>query len=107
MASRHACFTTPVSTSGPATGWTSVDTVRIEGEVPGDARDGVIRGLVRPRGIRRPIAAYRDAVIAAVAFVGTIGPVSAALEQGHIDVLARYVLDGQIVCLAKRQGFAG
>src|SRR5439155_23287536 len=66
-----------------------VDPVRIKRQVFPDCRYGGIRSLVGPDGVNRALPASRNAVIGALAFVGTIRLVRGPLQLSHIDVLAR------------------
>src|ERR1700738_5153715 len=72
-----------------------------------DLGDGGVRSLVGPYGVHGAFAADRDAVVRAVAFERAVRCVVGALQQCHVDVAARDVLDGVIVGLAQREGAAG
>jgi hypothetical protein len=70
-----------------------VDAIRVKGEIIFDPRDGGVGSLVTPHRVDRTLAAERDAEIAAIAFVRAISGVVRAVEERHIDVFARDVLN--------------
>ena len=84
-----------------------VDPVRVKRQVFPDCRYGGIRSLVGPDGVDRALSASRNAVIGALALVGTIRLVRGPLQLRHIDVLARDVLHRGIGRLLQGQGLVG
>src|SRR6267154_3860530 len=83
-----------------------VDPVRVKRQVFPDCRYGDIRSFVAPDGVDRAFSAGRNAVISALALVGTIRLVRGPLQLRHIDVLARNVLHQGIGRFLQGQGLA-
>src|SRR5437660_6422867 len=71
-----------------------------------DRRDGSVWGLITPHSIDRTLAAERNAEVAAIPLVRAVGGAIGAVEEPHVDVLARNVLDGGIGRFAERQSFS-
>src|SRR6267154_4804477 len=84
-----------------------VDPVRVKRQVFPDCRYGDIRSFVAPDGVDRAFSAGRNAVISALALVGTIRLVRGPLQLRHVDVLARDVLHRWIGRFLQGQGLAG
>src|ERR1700735_3490969 len=58
-----------------------------------------MRSLIGPHGILRSGAADGNAVVAAIAFVRTIGVMRCPNEQRHVRIVARQVIDGRVSLL--------
>src|SRR5207244_11254860 len=71
-----------------------------------DLGDGRKRILVRPHRIDRLLSSSRNAVVAAIAFIRTVGSVIRPFQLRKIHVLTWNVLNGRIVRFPKRQGIA-
>src|SRR5207244_932401 len=84
-----------------------VDTIGIEGEVLLDLVDGRVRFLVRPNGIHGTLSANGNTVVRAITLEGAVRGVVRALQERHVDIFARDVLNYRIGRLAQRQRFAG
>src|ERR1700680_1071775 len=84
-----------------------VDAIWIEGDVVLDLGDRDEGGLVGPHGILRAFPSDGNAVVGAVALVGTVGDVVRPLQQRHVHILARDVVDRRIRFLAQRQRLSG
>src|SRR6202012_6074864 len=80
-----------------------VDPVGIESEIILDRRHGPIGRFIRPYRVACALAARRDAVITAIALVGAVGRVIAALQQRHVHVLTGDVGHARIACFAQHQ----
>src|ERR1700720_4533603 len=80
-----------------------VDAFGIEGEMIFDERDRRVRRLIGPHGIHRAMPAKWNAEVGTVALIGTVGGVVRALEQRHVYVLARDVLNRRIARLAQNE----
>src|SRR5205807_772777 len=77
-----------------------------KGEMILDRRDGSVWGLITPHSIDRTIAADRNAEVAAIPLVRAVGGAIGALEERHVDILARDVLNRGIGRFAERQSFS-
>src|SRR5438552_4511155 len=73
-----------------------VNTLGVEGEIILDRHDGSVWGLITPHSIDRTLAAERNAEVAAIPLVRAVGGALGAVEEPHVDVLARDVLNGGI-----------
>lgn len=83
-----------------------VDAVAVKGKIILDRHDGSVWGLITPHSIDRTLAAERNAEVAAIPLVRAVRGAIGAVEEPHVDVLARNVLDGGIGRFAERQGFS-
>ncbi len=72
-----------------------------------DRRHGAIGILIGPHGIVGALASHRNAVIAAIALVGTIGPMDRTREQRHVHIRAWDILDSGIGRLLQGQRVPG
>src|SRR5947209_7617007 len=54
-----------------------------------DRHDGSVWGLITPHSIDRTLAAERNAEVAAIPLVRAVGGAIGAVEEPHVDVLAR------------------
>src|SRR6266852_308016 len=84
-----------------------IDPVRVKRQVFPDCRCGDMRSFVAPDRVDRPLSAGGNAVVGALALVGTIRLVRGPLQLRHIDVLARDVLQRGIGRFLQSQGLAG
>src|SRR5258708_7224691 len=75
--------------------------------MPLDLYNSRKRILVRPRRIDGLLSSSGNAVVIAIAFVGTVGCVICPFQLGKINVLTRNVLNGRIRRFAEHQGVAG
>lgn len=69
-----------------------------------DLGDGCIRRFVCPNGVYRALPAADDAVIGAVALVGTVGRVVCRDKQRRIHVRQRDILDCRVIGFLEGQG---
>src|SRR5271169_3832740 len=83
-----------------------VNTLGVEGEIILDRHDGSVWGLITPHSIDRTLAAEQNAEVAAIPLIRAVGGAIGAVEERHVDVLARNVLDGGIGRFAERQSFS-
>src|SRR6266853_126337 len=84
-----------------------IDPVGIERHMPLDLHNGRKRILVRPHRIDGLLSSSGNAVVIAIAFIGTVSCVIRPFQLGKINVLAWNVLSGRIRRFAQRQGVAG
>jgi len=81
--------------------------VGIERNMPLDLYNSRKRILVRPRRIDGLLSPSGNAVVIAIAFVGTVGCVIRPFQLGKINVLTWNVLNRRMRRFAERQGVAG
>src|ERR1700676_2416541 len=84
-----------------------IDPVGIERDMPLDLHNSRERILVRPHRIDRLRSSSRNAVVIAIAFIGTVGCIIRTFQLGKINILTWNVLNGRIRRFAERQGVAG
>src|ERR1700722_11095767 len=77
-----------------------VNAVRIEREMVLARGDLLVRRFVGPRRVGGTRAAGRDTEIRAVALVGAVSLLVGPLEERHVDVLARDVVDRRVARFA-------
>jgi len=80
-----------------------IDAVRIERDMVLDQCDSFVGVFVRPYRIRGALTAGRNAVVGAFALVRAVSSVVSALQQRHIHVMSRDVLDGRIARFFQRE----
>src|SRR5688572_11010295 len=84
-----------------------VDAVWIERQPLGNLRHCRKRLLVAPDRIFRALVADADRVVRRIALVGAMGRMAAALERGHVGILARNVEHRLVAGFAQRQRARG
>src|ERR1700687_624192 len=84
-----------------------IDALGIERDMPLDPHNSRKRILVRPDRVDGLLSSSGNAVVIAIAFIGTVGCVIRPFQLGKINVLGWNVLNGRIRRFAERQGAAG
>src|SRR6266404_6593077 len=84
-----------------------IHTLGIKRDMPSDQLYGGKWILVRPHGIDGLLSSSRNAVVAAIALIRTVGDVICPFQLGKVNVLNWYVLNGPIRRFAERQGLSG
>ncbi len=83
-----------------------VDAIGIEGQVVLNLGNSGVRSLISPHRIGGAHPSRRDAVVSAIALVRAVGGVVRPLQERHVDVLARDVLNRRVGGLSQGQSLA-
>src|SRR5882672_401689 len=78
----------------------------MERNMPPDLHNSTKRILVRPRRIDGLLSSNGNAIVIAIAFIGTVGNVIGPLQLGKVNVRTWNVLNGRIRSFTERQGVA-
>ena len=80
-----------------------IDPISVKGKMPLDLGDRRVRPLIGPHGVDRFRAARRNAVVGAIAFVGTVCRKVSACEPRHIGISSGNVENRRVTCLPQDQ----